>query len=107
MYYSSVENSQQDERYETQEETSEPVDIEVDVIYSPYEDENEGISSAVLSVDLKDLTNFTVCFKFMVDGLADEALQADIVTFWQMLSSFFVHEQVQMAIIFQEGSFES
>ena len=32
VYYPSVENSQQDERYETQEESSEPVDVDVDVI---------------------------------------------------------------------------
>ena len=44
---------------------------EVDVIYSPYEGMGGSNSSAVLSVDLEDLNNFTVCFAFMIDGLAD------------------------------------
>ena len=68
---------------------------EVDVIYLPYEDRDEhrGNSSAVLSVDLKDLTDFTVCFKFMVDGLADVSHGAEIATFWHILASFFVPEQ--------------
>ena len=57
---------------------------EVDVIYSPYEKN----SSAVLSVDLKDLTNFTVCSAFMVDGLVDVASSPDTATFWNILSSF-------------------
>ena len=48
---------------------------EVDVIYFPYPygPEEKIISNAVLSVDLNELTNFSVCFAFMVDGLVDVA----------------------------------
>ena len=86
-----------------------PIDRrEVDVIYSPYDGkgENGNKSSAVLSVNLEDLTDFTVCFAAMVDGLVDTPGHfADIATFWHILASFFVPEQVGLEIPFEEGSF--
>ena len=81
---------------------------EVKVIYSPfYADgpvEKDNISSAVLSVDLKDLTNLTVCFAFMVDGLFHEAPHPDIATFWFMLAAFSRLEYFDSLSI-EDGSF--
>ena len=80
---------------------------EVDVIYSPYEGEGQKKSSAILSVALEDLTNCTVCFAFMEDGLAYVDQHADIATFWQTFASFSFGgpENVNLNITFEEGSF--
>ena len=84
---------------------------EVEVIYCPYEDKEDDFdekkSSAVVTVDLKDLTNLTVCFSFMLDGLPDVASGAEIVAFWQMLTSFSVLRQAifKDGIAFEDGSF--
>ena len=79
---------------------------EVEIIYSPYEDEEENIS-ATIAIELKDLTNLGVCFAFMVGGLPDVANGAEIITIWQMLASFFSHEQVNFrdGFVFDDGSF--
>ena len=72
---------------------------EIDVIYYPHEPVAKSNSSAILTVDLKDLYNFTVCFAFMVDGLVDIAQEADVVTFWNMLASFSI--QADLPIRFE------
>ena len=68
------------------EETSDQRDV--DAIYYPHKFGDDSNSSAILSVDLIDLNNFTVCFAFMVDSLVDVPQHADISTFWNMLASF-------------------
>ena len=85
------------------DETSDQRDV--DAIYYPHKFGDDSNSSAILSVDLIDLNNFTVCFAFMVDGLPDVADGAEIVTFWQMLASFFPPEQVGFGITIRDGSF--
>ena len=85
----------------------EKISDEVDAIYSPYAfspEDKETISSAVLSVDLKDLTDFTVCFAFMVDGLADVPSYPDTITFWHMLASFSFDVSFD-ALLIEDGSF--
>ena len=86
-------------------------DKEVDVIYSPYEIGGDNNNCAALSVDLKDLNKFTVCFAFMVDGLVDVAYNAadvatspDIVTFWFMLASISINVEFDSLSI-EDGSF--
>ena len=79
-------------------------DKEVDVIYFPYEIGGDNNNSAVLSVDLKDLNNFTVCFAFMVDGMVDVADNADTATFWYMMAAFSTKVNFDSLLI-EEGTF--
>ena len=87
--------------------SQETPDQGVDVIHFPFELGNESNSSAFLTVDLKDLNNFTVCFVFMVDGLVDVVQHVDIATFRQMLLSLSVFKQFESIadISFESGSF--
>ena len=76
---------------------------EVGVIYSPYPYGPEGktISSAVLSVDLNDLTNFSVCFAFMVDV----ATHQDTTTLWHMLGAFSIYVKFDSVLGVGDKSF--
>ena len=82
-------------------------DKEVEAIYSPFgpERREESTSSAVLSVDLKDVTKISVCFAFMVDGLVDVPTHPDTTTFWYMLAAMFPPDEVKIEIPFEDGSF--
>ena len=75
---------------------------EVDVIFRAAGFGNS--SSAILSVDLKDLTSFTVCFAFMLDRLVDVTPSPDTATFWYVLESISIYVKFDSLFI-DDGTF--
>ena len=77
---------------------------EIDAIHFPYENGLGNSSSAILSIDIEALTNFTVCFAFMLDRLADVTPSPDTLTFWYMLRSISIYVNFDSLSI-EEGAF--